>query len=322
MSHLIFTDFWRNEMLKKIVLGVLLLGLAGILVAGAMIRTLDKTAEAAEGRGGGRGPAAAGQAGPLAVGYGQTAGHSDGDCDHTAEPAAAEAPGLGQGEAVDWMVYEGTVVQAPGAGIDLVIETESGEEIEVGTGPGYLAGQGFVLEEGEEVRVQGYWEGGELKAAQITRLRDGQVATLRDQLGRPAWAGYGQRAQAQQAVPALGNRGGGLGQGNLGGSQAGTGQAEVDAWLAVEGVVISAGAPALVVRAGDGQETVLDGRAWRYLGEQGFQVAAGDRVRLVGFYEADRFEAGEVTNLDTGQRVLIREESGRPLWAGRGRGEG
>ena len=90
--------------------------------------------------------------------------------------------------------------------------------------------QGFVLEAGERVQVQGYWEDDELKAAQVTRLSDGQTVTLRDQLGRPAWAGGGQRAASQTetaAAPLWGGRGG-QGQIEAPGDGTTTGQAEVD----------------------------------------------------------------------------------------------
>ena len=42
-------------MFKRIVLGTLLVGLIGVLVAGAIIRTVDKTENVAEARGQGRG---------------------------------------------------------------------------------------------------------------------------------------------------------------------------------------------------------------------------------------------------------------------------
>ena len=86
-------------------------------------------------------------------------------------------------------IYEGAVLLSPETGGDLVIMTDAGEEITVGTGPGYMEEQGFVLQAGERVQVLGYWEDDELKAAQLTRLQDGQTITLRDQLGRPAWSG-------------------------------------------------------------------------------------------------------------------------------------
>jgi len=306
-------------MAKKIVLGTLLVALVGILVVGAVIRTLDKTGNVAEARGEGRGWSA-GESGSLPAveqdrGPGQGGGaygRSDG----------SGALAVGERVVETLSVYEGTVVQAPAAGIDLVLETEGGEEIVVGTGPGYLADQGLVLGAGDQVRVQGFWEDGEFKAAQVTRLRDGLTVNMRDSLGRPAWSGSGQRALAGQAAGAQGNGGGGagLGQGNLSGDQAGIGQAQVDEWLTLDGVASDVDGLALVITAGDGQEVVLDGQPWRYLLEQSFQVSAGERVRLVGFYENGRFEAGEVVNLDTGQDVLVRDENGRPLWAGRGRG--
>lgn len=294
-------------MVKKIVLGALLFGLIGILVAGAVIRTLDKTGNVAEARGAERAWSAGEDAGLFATSQGR--GQGGGGYGRSGGSGALAAD---EQVAEEWTVYEGAVVQAPAAGIDLVIETEGGEEIVAGTGPGYLADQGFDLEVGEQVRVQGYWEDGEFKAARLTRLSDGLTANLRDQLGRPAWSGSGQRAQASGS--------GVQGQGNLSGDEAGTGQAQVDEWLTLEGVASSADTVELVVSTDDGQEIVLDGRAWRYLLEQGFQATAGDRLRLVGFYENDIFEAGQITNLSTGQDVSIRDESGRPLWAGRGRG--
>ena len=257
------------------------------------------------------------EAGLLTTGEGRGAGQQGSGYGRSGGSGALAAPATGEQAAEDWTVYEGTVTQAPAAGSDLVIETEDGEEIVVGTGPGYLAEQGFVLEAGDAVQVQGYWEDGELKAAQITRLQDGVTVQLRDQLGRPAWSGSGQRALSGQAAVGQGTVNG---QGNLSVDEAGTGQAQVGEWLSLEGTASGVDSAAMVVMAGNGQEIVVDGRAWRYLLEQGFEAQAGDGLELVGFYENDAFEVGEVTNLSTGQRVLIRDESGRPLWAGRGRG--
>ena len=53
-----------GKMFKRIVLGTLLIGLIGVLVAGAIIRTVDKTENVAEARGlgQGRGESEAGEA--------------------------------------------------------------------------------------------------------------------------------------------------------------------------------------------------------------------------------------------------------------------
>jgi len=69
-----------------------------------------------------------------------------------------------------------------------------GKKLTVGTGPMYMASQGFILQPGEPVQVLGYWDDHEFKAAQVTCLTDGQTITLRDEMGRPAWAGAGRRA--------------------------------------------------------------------------------------------------------------------------------
>lgn len=326
-------------MVKKIVWGTLLIGLIGILVAGAVIRTVDKTENVTEARGQGQGQGRgevdfAGnsvEAEGRGYGGGRWAQTQDTSPGALAEPQAAgsaerqypnyeDAPG-------DWTVIEGTVVQGLEGGGDLVVKTASGEEVTVGTGPGYMEAQGFVLQAGEEVQVQGYWEDDELRAAQVTRLRDGQTIALRDELGRPAWAGGGQRAVEQAATQSQGRGQGGFGQGGYAaegrtdapGDGTGTGQAQVDAWLQIQGTVISMDGNTLVVQTADGTQVVIENRPWVFAQEQGFQVQVGNEVTLTGFYENDDFEVGQLVNASTGQTVSIREEGGRPLWAGRGR---
>jgi len=202
-------------MAKKVALGALLVGLIGILVAGALSGTSTGNVAEAQGRGQGRGAGQeAGYAAQEATqnpnaatlwngrgGYGQGAG-----------AAERQYPNY-EGAPEDRVLYEGTVIQAPAAGVDLIIKTGSGEEVVVGTGPGYLEDQGLVLQAGEPVQLQGYWEDGEFKAAQVTRLQDGQTVTLRDELGRPAWAGAGQRATEQPAAMGQGGQGQGRGRG-------------------------------------------------------------------------------------------------------------
>lgn len=326
--------------MKKIVLGTLLVGLIGILIVGAAIRTLDKTGNVAEARGaegagwrGGQGENAQAVAG---------AGRNQGGGALSLQGATA---------AEDWITYEGTVVQAPSAGVDMVLATDAGEEIVVGTGPGYLDESGLSLQAGEQVQVEGYWEDDEFKAGQVTRLRDGATVALRDVYGRPAWSGAGQRQNAAvvaageatgqsagrqaaggrgaagqgaggQALGASAN-GGYAGEGNLDAPGAsaevpGTGQAQVDEWLTIDGTVTAANADELVVQTATG-EVLVEGRALRFLQEQGFAVQVGQQLRLTGFYEEGDLEVGAVENLSSGQGVMVRDENGRPLWAGRGR---
>jgi len=210
-------------MAKKIILGVLLFGLIGVLVAGGIIRTLDKTGDVALAQGFGqeRGATAEHDAedacteeGEYAGGgqYGRggdtDAGKGAEDSEYAGGRGREDAPGQRAQASEErqylnnetlpeaWLEIEGTVAQAPAAGVDMIVVTEAGEEVMVGTGPGYMEAQGFVLQEGETVRMQGFWENDEFKAAQVTRLRDGATIVLRDQSGRPAWAGSGRNSNS------------------------------------------------------------------------------------------------------------------------------
>jgi hypothetical protein len=194
-------------MLKKIVLGTLFVGLIGVLVAGAAVRTLDRTERVVE-----------------AQGYGHGNDHDQ---------------------------------------VDDCVEGESGQ------GHGY--GNGEVSE---------YGAGG-----------SGQ--------GR---GGYG--GQGREDAP---------------GDQTGTGQANVEGWLTVQGTVVSVDANALVVQTSSGEQVTVENRVWWFAQEQGFSTQVGDQVTLTGFHEGGEFEVGQIEDATNGQTVLIRDENGRPLWAGRGR---
>jgi hypothetical protein len=304
-------------MLKKIILGTLLVGFIGVLVAFAVIRTVNRTANVAEARGLGEGRGAGQGARAETLGTGLNLGtdavaNGGGRYGQGASTAERQYPNYEEAPA-EWNVYEGTVVQAPAAGVDLIITTGDGEELVIGTGPGYLEDQGLALQLGESVQVRGYWNDGEFKAAQVTRLRDGETITLRDEVGRPAWAGGGRFAQAEARdadddLSSLPPRDG-----------TATGQAVVEEWLTLPGTVVSVDDDALVVQTADGQEIVVQNRAWWFAQDQGFSAKAGDEVTCVGFYDGEVFEVGQIDNVTSGQTVFLRETSGRPLWAGRGR---
>ena len=129
-------------------------------------------------------------------------------------------------------------------------------------------------------------------------------------------------AQVAEARGGGGSQGHGYGHGDSAAISHETGQesdCEEHIWLTLQGVVVSVDEDALVVRVDSSEEVVVEGRPWRFAQEQGFSTQVGDKVTLVGFYEDGTFEAGQISDATNGQTVLIREESGRPLWAGRGR---
>ena len=104
-------------------------------------------------------------------------------------------------------------------------------------------------------------------------------------------------------------------------SRGGEGLASVDEWLEVIGTVVSVNEEALVLKLQDGQEMVIECKSWTYALELGFTTGIGNELKLYGFYEGEEFEVGGFEDLTTQLLTMVREESGRPFWAG-GSGRG
>ena len=97
-------------------------------------------------------------------------------------------------------------------------------------------------------------------------------------------------------------------------------QAKVDEWVVIEGSVNSVDSALAIILLQDGNMVEITDRPWSFALENGYTLQAGDQVRLTGFYEdAERFEVGAIENLTQGTSFQIRDQDGRPLWAGRGR---
>jgi hypothetical protein len=112
--------------------------------------------------------------------------------------------------------------------------------------------------------------------------------------------------------------GGGRGRTEAPGDQTGTGQAQVEAWLQLQGTVVSVDADALIVQTADGEQIAVENRPWWFAQETGFWAQVGNQLTLTGFYKGDEFEVGRIDDITSGQTVLLRDENGRPMWAGRG----
>ena len=104
-------------------------------------------------------------------------------------------------------------------------------------------------------------------------------------------------------------------------SRGGEGSASVDEWLEVVGTVVSMNDEELVLQLQDGQEMVIECKSWTYALELGFTTGIGNELKLYGFYEGEEFEVGGFEDLTTQLLTMVREESGRPFWAG-GSGRG
>jgi hypothetical protein len=73
------------------------------------------------------------------------------------------------------------------------------------------------------------------------------------------------------------------------------------------------------IKTDAGKVIPFEGRPLSFAAEQGFALKVGDAVTLGGFDEDGEFKIGQVTNLNGGATVVLRDVSGRPGWSGRGR---
>jgi hypothetical protein len=86
----------------------------------------------------------------------------------------------------------------------------------------------------------------------------------------------------------------------------------------VSGEVIALEGGEVTIQTADGELEVHLCPEW-YWEAEGIALDPGDEVEATGFYEGDEFETARIENLTTGESVTLRDDSGRPMWAGRGR---
>jgi hypothetical protein len=170
-------------MMKKIIAGVLLLGVSGALIAGGIIRANAVAGQASEGGSGGQNHGGAESETDAGNGQGgQSRGRQGGG------GSAAGSAGLADPQpAAGWLAYTGLALSVDEGA--LLIDA-SGEEVPVeGRAWRYALEQGFRVEQGDEAAITGYWEAGEFKACQAENLTTGQVVEMRDAEGHPLWSG-------------------------------------------------------------------------------------------------------------------------------------
>jgi len=325
------------NMAKKIIMGVLFLSLVGALAVGAVNRTVAKSADTnnTEQRGAGRASTqtdgtvlaanVAGRGGrnqatadeTHAAGQGGQGGQGQREPLNTQQGGGRNSQTAGsqgnqgrsatsQASALPVQTFEGIVLSVDDSQMTLL--TEQGEVELADRAWRFALEQGFMAEVGQRVRVSGYDENGVFAAAQVFNVSTQQQVEVREQSGQPLWSG--------------GN--GVRGQGGQG--QAGTPQGEPQVlaatedhqWTTVSGIVLNIDDTQMTLQTDSGEIVIAD-RPWSFALEAGFTAQVGDQVTVQGFYEGETFEAGQLANGDL--VVSIREESGRPLWAG-GRGSG
>jgi hypothetical protein len=98
-------------------------------------------------------------------------------------------------EDMEWVTVEGQVIAVDEGAFTLL--TADGREIEVHTGPEwYWDESGYKVNVGDDLRVTGCDHDDEFAVGQIENLTTGDVITLCDEEGHPAWAGRGRRGQS------------------------------------------------------------------------------------------------------------------------------
>jgi len=92
--------------------------------------------------------------------------------------------------------------------------------------------------------------------------------------------------------------------------------------VTIEATVESIASELWVLRLEDGSTIEVEGRSLTYMASKGFEVEEGQSLSMVGFYETpESFEISQLTNLDSGETIILRGADGRPVW-GKGGGGG
>lgn len=87
----------------------------------------------------------------------------------------------------------------------------------------------------------------------------------------------------------------------------------------VWGTAARADADALVIEWAGDEPLLVEGQSWLYAQDQGFTILPGHQIAVTGYDEGGEFKASRIENLTTGQALTLRNDAGRPMWAGRGR---
>ena len=87
----------------------------------------------------------------------------------------------------------------------------------------------------------------------------------------------------------------------------------------VEGIVVET--DELVLETANGLTVQVGLGPSQYRASQGFVLNVNDAVRVTGYWEDDEFKATRVDNLENGTSIVLRDPSGRPMWAGQGCGQ-
>jgi hypothetical protein len=220
--------------------------------------------------------------------------------------AAAAAPAVPNQPAQNSLGNVGQVWNANGtvvslSAVGMTFRLNDGSEVFVELGPqAFWGAQGVVLNPGDLVTVSGFFNGDNYHARLVTNVAGASIL-LRDESGQPLWSG--------------GNSNGANG--------AAVGQAQVPAeeWVTIDGTVTTVTTNGLSLQTQAGEMLQVSFGQPGFWQTQAVKFAVGDAISMLGFWQGDQFQAGQVIKTATNERIMLRDPNGRPLWAGPGRGE-
>jgi len=214
------------------------------------------------------------------------------------EPNIAAEGTLGQ----PWQ-EAGTITEIDDNGFKFRLQNGENVYIELGP-PDYWRNQGVELQVGQPAIVSGSINEGMIHASQVM-LADGQTLQVRSETGQPLWSGGATNGQGQNAGQEVGD-------------QVPEQQAQVDEWITLEGTLMSFEGGNMTISTPEGEIIAFQTGQPRFFADQGVTFNVGDEINVIGFYENEQFMAGDITQVATGLRVMLRDPNGRPLWAGPG----
>lgn len=277
-------------MIKKILLGVLVFTVVGAGAAAAAYGVISND------------PA------PVADAVDQVSTIDPADLAATQQQVAQnqQAGPVAEGLVGEPFAFQAQVMAMDANGIN--VQMDSGESLYVELGPqDYWQGLDAKIALGDRVAIEGSVNEDMYHATTLTTA-DNQTMVLRSETGQPMWSG--------------GVTNGQNGNGSTDGTHTPDPQAVVDEWITLSGTIVSILNGKMTIEMADGTQVTFQTGQPRFLAAQGVVFNLGDAVEVVGFYSDVDFVAGDITQLSTGDRVMLRDPNGRPLWAGPGNGNG
>jgi hypothetical protein len=156
---------------------------------------------------------------------------------------------------------------------------------------------------------------------QAARGRQGNAASQQAEIdgifqGQGRGRQTGGTSETLQASSSGNGNGGGRGANSAEGTQANAAAIDLQDGLEYAGVVLAVDEDGLVIVLESGEELLIEGRTWRYAQEIGFETKSGDSIYLEGYYEGGEFKVISITDITTFNSVVLRSETGKPMWAG------